>query len=398
VPAGRLFVGTSGFAYPAWTPRFYPAGLAARDLLSYYGGRFPAVELNNTFYARPNAAKVAAWLAATPPDFRFAVKAQRGASMRALLTDPVGSVPWLTEPLAAFGERLGAVLYRVPANVRRDDERLAALLGRWPRDLPLCLEFQDPSWLVDETFAALAQAGATLCATDLPDTDDEPTIRRTGAFLYLRLRRHAYPDAALRPGPPGSRRSSRTAGTPTCFSATTTTGARPSSRIGCERRSRPERGRCRAAEMPGLTGRAGPRTLRRAERDEDHQLLGDVVEAVRDCGLDEHDGASPDRPRLAAHGDPATSRHDPVNLVLRVRRLEIRLPHSEDVQPDRQVGRAQEFVPRATRCGASLDEIGEFVGVHSAPLDLIPTRRGYPAADLANGVVPPRNAQFGGRT
>jgi len=197
VPAGRLFVGTSGFAYPAWTPRFYPAGLAARDLLSYYGGRFPAVELNNTFYARPNAAKVAAWLAATPPDFRFAVKAQRGASMRALLTDPVGSVPWLTEPLAAFGERLGAVLYRVPANVQRDDERLAALLARWPRDLPLCLEFQDPSWLVDETFAALAHAGATLCATDLPDTDDEPTIRRTGAFLYLRLRRHAYPDAAL---------------------------------------------------------------------------------------------------------------------------------------------------------------------------------------------------------
>lgn len=197
MPDGRLFVGTSGFAYPDWAPRFYPAGLAARELLAFYSGRFPAVELNNTFYARPTAAKVAAWLAATPTDFRFAVKAQRGASMRALLTDPDGSVPWLTDPLVAFGERLGAVLYRVPANVKRDDERLAALLARWPRDLPLCLEFQDPSWLVDETYAALTQAGATLCATDLPDSDEEPTIRRTGAFLYLRLRRHAYADATL---------------------------------------------------------------------------------------------------------------------------------------------------------------------------------------------------------
>ena len=30
--AGRLFAGTSGFAYPGWAPRFYPAGLAADRL------------------------------------------------------------------------------------------------------------------------------------------------------------------------------------------------------------------------------------------------------------------------------------------------------------------------------------------------------------------------------
>lgn len=195
--AGRLFVGTSGFAYPDWTPRFYPAGTRAGDLLRFYGERFPAVELNNTFYQRPTAAKVAGWLAATPGTFRFAVKAQRGASLRSLLRDPDESVPWLTEPLAAFGDRLGAVLFRVPANVRRDDARLAALLAHWPRGLPLCLEFQDPSWHVDETFAALAAANATLCATDLPQSADAPTLRRTGSFLYLRLRRHEYSDAEL---------------------------------------------------------------------------------------------------------------------------------------------------------------------------------------------------------
>ena len=195
--AGRLFVGTSGFAYPGWAPRFYPAGLRAGDLLGFYGDRFPAVELNNTFYQRPTAGKVAAWLAATPGTFRFAVKAQRGASMRALLRDPDASVPWLTEPLAAFGNRLGAVLFRVPANVRRDDGRLAAMLTRWPRDLPLCLEFQDASWLTDETFVALAAANATLCATDLPDTAAAPTLLRTGSFMYLRLRRHVYTDAEL---------------------------------------------------------------------------------------------------------------------------------------------------------------------------------------------------------
>ena len=195
--SGRLFVGTSGFAYKGWAPRFYPAGLTASGLLGHYASRLPAVELNNTYYASPSASKVAAWVAATPADFRFAVKAQRGGSFRALQVDPAASVPWLTGPYRAFGERLGTVLFRVPDGVRRDDAKLAALLAVWPADLRLTVEFQDASWHVDETFAALAGAGAALCATELPGDDEPPTLRRTGPFLYLRLRRHDYSEAEL---------------------------------------------------------------------------------------------------------------------------------------------------------------------------------------------------------
>ena len=194
---GRLLVGTSGFSYKGWAPRFYPPELRAADLLPYFAARLPAVELNNTYYASPTPAKIAAWLAATPDDFRFSVKAQRGGSFRALQTDPAGSVAWLTGPYRAFGERLGTVLFRVPDNARRDDAKLAALLAAWPADLPLTMEFQDPSWHVDETFSALAAVGAALCATELPDDEMPPTLRRTGSFLYLRLRRHDYSDAEL---------------------------------------------------------------------------------------------------------------------------------------------------------------------------------------------------------
>ncbi|HEY6014570.1 MAG TPA: DUF72 domain-containing protein [Candidatus Limnocylindrales bacterium] len=189
---GRLRVGTSGFAYAGWTPRFYPAELSAARRLEFYASRLTAVELNNTFYRQPSPAAVAAWLAATPDDFRFAIKAQRGGSFRALQLDPAGSVPWLTGPYRAFGARLGTVLFRVPEHVQRDDAHLAALLEAWPPDLPLTIEFQEPSWHVDETFAALARAGAALCTTELPEDAEPPTIRRTGSFLYLRLRRHDY--------------------------------------------------------------------------------------------------------------------------------------------------------------------------------------------------------------
>ena len=43
----------------------------------------------------------------------------------------------------------------------------------------------------------LAAAGAAICATDLPDDSMPPALRRTGPFLYLRLRRHDYSAAEL---------------------------------------------------------------------------------------------------------------------------------------------------------------------------------------------------------
>jgi uncharacterized protein YecE (DUF72 family) len=194
---GRLRTGTSGFAYRDWSPLFYPVGIAPRDLLATYAAKLDACELNNTFYRSPTETAIAGWLAATPDDFRFAVKAQRGGSFRSMSVDPGESVPWLTAPMRAFGERLGTVLFRVPDNMTRSDERLAAMLAAWPGDLPLTVEFQHPSWHVDETFAVLAEAGAVLCATDLDELDEAPTIRRTGPFLYLRLRRTSYTRAEL---------------------------------------------------------------------------------------------------------------------------------------------------------------------------------------------------------
>jgi uncharacterized protein YecE (DUF72 family) len=195
--SGRLRTGTSGFAYPAWSPRFYPAGLKGPALLGHYGTHLTTVELNNTFYRQPSPAAVDGWLAATPDDFRFAVKAQRGSSFRALQVDPADSVAWLTGPLRRFGARLGTILFRVPDGVARDDARLAGLLGAWPSDLPLALEFQDPSWHVDEVFDAIRGIGAALVTTDLEDDPEPPTIRRTGPFLYLRLRRPDYNAAEL---------------------------------------------------------------------------------------------------------------------------------------------------------------------------------------------------------
>ena len=104
-------------------------------------------------------------------------------------------LPWLTDPYRRFGERLGTVLFRVPDAAKRDDDRLGALLAAWPRDLPLTVEFRDPSWAA--VVSLLRHAGAVLCATEGEDDDRPPMLRRTGLFLYLRLRRHDYTDIQL---------------------------------------------------------------------------------------------------------------------------------------------------------------------------------------------------------
>ena len=193
---GRLLVGTSGFAYRDWSPRFYPPGIRSGELLRYYGSRLDTVELNNTFYRQPRPEAVAAWLAATPDDFRFVVKAQRSGSGR-FFGDPTSGLDWLTGPYRAFGERLGAVLFRIPDIARRDDDKLRRFLGAWPVDLPLVVELREPSWEADETVRALADHNAALCITEMPEDDGPPVIRRTSDRLYLRLRRHDYSTAEL---------------------------------------------------------------------------------------------------------------------------------------------------------------------------------------------------------
>ena len=251
------------------------------------------MELNNTFYQQPSATKVAAWLAATPPTFRFSVKAQRGGSFRAFGGAPEPGLPWLTEPYRAFGERLGTVLFRVPDGVQRDDAKLAAFLAAWPRDLPLTLEFQDPSLARRRDVrrarrrrrrpvrdGAARRAGATDPAPDRPVP--------LPAAAPPRLRRRP----SSRPGPTGWSRSWRPATTPSCSSATTRSGA------GAEL----------ALELAGRgRGRAAPVVRRRQAREpsagpnatSSTRRSVDVVEPVRDARRDEDHRAGHDLAHLA---------------------------------------------------------------------------------------------------
>lgn len=197
IERGRLYVGTSGFSYPSWVPRFYAPGKASRKLLAAYAARLPAVELHTTFYRRPPPEQVAKWLRETPDSFRFCPKAQRGTSWRAWSgQDPADSFAWLTESLAFFGPRLGCVLLSVRGSLERDDGLLGHVLEAWPGALPLALELPHESWAAAAVAERVGEAGVAMVASDWDDRQ-EPELGLAGAFVYLRLRRTSYAPADI---------------------------------------------------------------------------------------------------------------------------------------------------------------------------------------------------------
>ena len=73
----KAYAGTSGWAYATWKPDFYPATLHSTKFLNYYASRLNSVEVNYTFRSLPTKKLLKDWTAATPPGFKFAVKAHQ---------------------------------------------------------------------------------------------------------------------------------------------------------------------------------------------------------------------------------------------------------------------------------------------------------------------------------
>jgi uncharacterized protein YecE (DUF72 family) len=192
---GRAYVGTSGFAYGTWIPRFYPDGTRPKDFLRAYATKLRSVESNFTFNRLPSENALAAWIAATPEDFRFAVKASRRITHIGLLRETSDSLPRFLDRVRALGGRLGCVLFQTPPWLRRDDELLRSFLRALPRDAPrAAFEFRDGSWYDEAVYALLRERNAALCTAEGERAPAPFTL--TADFAYVRLRNKDEPYTA----------------------------------------------------------------------------------------------------------------------------------------------------------------------------------------------------------
>lgn len=192
----KLYVGTSGFAYKEWKGSFYPHDLPAKQMLRYYGKHFRTVEINNTFYRMPTAALLETWAGEVPADFRFVLKASQRITHQHRLVDADEDVGYLLDVAATLQSRLGALLFQLPPNLKKDVPRLDAFLAQLPAPHRAAFEFRHPSWFDDEVFALLRDHQAALCIAEAEGDLAVPVVA-TADWGYLRLRRPDYGEAEL---------------------------------------------------------------------------------------------------------------------------------------------------------------------------------------------------------
>jgi uncharacterized protein YecE (DUF72 family) len=185
----RAYVGTSGWSYGSWRPKFYPKDMKPKQFLSFYATKFKTIEINYTFNHLPTEKNVAQWTEATGGDFVFGLKASRQITHRAQLREPATTLPIFFERARLLGPRLGPILFQTPPWVKRDDDRLAMFLAALPRDVRCVLEVRDRSWYVPETYDLLRMVNVSLVhAEGEKNPSPVETLGTTADFAYVRLR------------------------------------------------------------------------------------------------------------------------------------------------------------------------------------------------------------------
>lgn len=185
----KIFVGTSGWAYPSWKPEFYPQSLPQKKFLEHYASQLNSVEVNYTFRQLPTASMLAGWMAATAPEFRFSFKAPQRLTHILRLKDCAEGVAALSRalaPVAAAG-KMGIVLFQLPPNFKVDPSRLDTFLNdAQPSGLKIAFEFRNSSWFCDDVYVILRSHCAGLCVAESEDLQT-PDIA-TAPFACYRLR------------------------------------------------------------------------------------------------------------------------------------------------------------------------------------------------------------------
>ncbi len=173
--------------YDSWRGRLYPEREPKRRWLSLYAQRFDTVEVNSTFYRLARRDAVAGWVAQTPPDFQFAVKASRYLTHIRRLAGVAEGIARFYEPLTPLMEagRMGPVLWQLPENFHREDQRLREWLAALPAGRHT-IEFRHHSWFAPAVLDALREHGVALTIGDHPSRRFQLT-EATASWRFIRF-------------------------------------------------------------------------------------------------------------------------------------------------------------------------------------------------------------------
>jgi len=108
------YIGCAGWSVPSeYRAQFPQAGTH----LERYAARFPAAEINSSFYRSHQLKTYARWAASVPEHFRFAVKLPRQITHQQRLLDAGPALDQFAGEVSELGEKLGPVLVQLPPSL-----------------------------------------------------------------------------------------------------------------------------------------------------------------------------------------------------------------------------------------------------------------------------------------
>ena len=136
-----------------------------------YAARFPAVEINSSFYRPHRHSTYAKWAASVPATFRFSVKIPKAITHDCRLVGARRLLDAFIAEVSGLGEKLGCLLIQLPPsldlNARAAKTFLAQLRNLYPGNT--VLEPRHASWFT-------ANAGRLLTAFSISRVAADPAL------------------------------------------------------------------------------------------------------------------------------------------------------------------------------------------------------------------------------
>src|SRR5213596_1401300 len=186
---GKAHIGTSGWNYKSWRDGFY-GDTPQKQWLAFCAERFTGIEVNGTFYRLQEKSTFKKWRDETPKDFVFAIKGHRYVTHNKKLLDVEDAVIRCRESASPLGKRLAAMVWQLPAFLKKDIRRLEKFvetLRHWETTRH-AIEFRHRSWFDDEVADCLEKHAVAVCMSDAPDWTMWKEV--TTDLVYIRLHGH----------------------------------------------------------------------------------------------------------------------------------------------------------------------------------------------------------------
>ena len=154
--ACEVRVGGTMWTIKSWRGSVYPQKAPQRLWPELYGQQFAAIEFNATHYRIYPPEKMAAWAKDMPQDFRFCAKFPQLISHFRRFNNCEGPTDDFIDGILALGHHAGVSFIQLPPHYApKHAMALTSYLQKWPRELPLAIEFRHADWF-SETPEAMA--------------------------------------------------------------------------------------------------------------------------------------------------------------------------------------------------------------------------------------------------